>query len=53
MGMPVIPTNDRGRLSQAESQIGFIKNVALPLFDSVKDVIPGIKERSRWVMGFQ
>ncbi|RUO96910.1 hypothetical protein BC936DRAFT_141270 [Jimgerdemannia flammicorona] len=52
MGMPVIPTNDRGKLSQAESQIGFIKNVALPLFESVKEVIPGMWNSDfRWDAG--
>ncbi|KAH8552541.1 hypothetical protein BGW37DRAFT_423915 [Umbelopsis sp. PMI_123] len=41
LGLPVMPINDRGKLSQEDSQIGFIKHVALPLFEVVDSIIPG------------
>lgn len=37
-----MPINDRGKLSQEDVQIGFIKHVALPLFEVVDSIIPGI-----------
>lgn len=41
LGLPVMPINDRGKLSQEDVQIGFIKHVALPLFEVVDSIIPG------------
>ncbi|GAB5590831.1 hypothetical protein Unana1_05731 [Umbelopsis nana] len=40
LGLPVMPINDRGKLSQEDVQIGFIKHVALPLFEVVDSIIP-------------
>ncbi|CAM0140218.1 unnamed protein product [Umbelopsis sp. WA50703] len=40
LGLPVMPINDRGKLSQEDVQIGFIKHVALPLFQVVDTIIP-------------
>lgn len=41
MGMPSVPMNDRDKVILEDSQIGFIKFVALELFDSVRQVMPG------------
>ena len=40
MGLPVLPMNDRDKIVLADSQIGFIRFVALELFDSVRQVLP-------------
>ncbi|KAJ8652111.1 hypothetical protein O0I10_012262 [Lichtheimia ornata] len=40
MGMPSVPMNDRDKVILEDSQIGFIKFVALELFDSVRQVMP-------------
>jgi hypothetical protein len=42
LGLPVAPVNDRGRVSQPDSQITFIDFCAMPLFKSVSELIPGI-----------
>ncbi|KAI8377478.1 uncharacterized protein BYT42DRAFT_345856 [Radiomyces spectabilis] len=42
LGMPVLPMNDRDKVVLEESQIGFIRFVALDLFQSIRDVIPPI-----------
>jgi hypothetical protein len=41
LGLPIAPVND-GRVSQPDSQIGFIDFFAMPLFKSVSELIPGI-----------
>ncbi|CAB4428041.1 unnamed protein product [Rhizophagus irregularis] len=41
LGLPVGPVND-GRVSQPDSQIGFIDFCAMPLFKSVSELIPEI-----------
>ena len=40
MGLPVLPMNDRDKIVLADSQIGFIRFVALELFDSVRQLLP-------------
>ncbi|KAI8140723.1 hypothetical protein BJV82DRAFT_215980 [Fennellomyces sp. T-0311] len=40
MGLPVLPMNDRDKIVLEDSQIGFIRFVALELFDSVRQVLP-------------
>ncbi|RIA86790.1 hypothetical protein C1645_828756 [Glomus cerebriforme] len=42
LGLPVAPNNDRNRVSQPDSQIGFIDFCAMPLFKSVSELIPEI-----------
>lgn len=42
LGLPVGLLNDRDRVSQPDSQIGFIDFCAMPLFKSVSELIPGI-----------
>ncbi|KAI7867749.1 hypothetical protein BDF14DRAFT_1742942 [Spinellus fusiger] len=40
LGMPVLPMHDRAKVVLEDSQIGFIRFVALDLFRSVKTVVP-------------
>ncbi|KAI9012116.1 hypothetical protein CLU79DRAFT_770615 [Phycomyces nitens] len=40
LGMPVLPMNDRTKVILEDSQIGFIRFVALDLFKSVQQVLP-------------
>jgi hypothetical protein len=39
LGLPVLPMNDRSKVIMEDSQIGFIKFVALDLFQNVQQVI--------------
>lgn len=41
LGMPVLATNDRTKIILEECQIGFIQFVALDLFTTVSDLLPG------------
>lgn len=41
MGLPSLPMNDRDKIVLEDSQIGFIRFVALGLFQSVSKVLPG------------
>ncbi|KAI8379342.1 uncharacterized protein BYT42DRAFT_568478 [Radiomyces spectabilis] len=39
LGLPVLPTNDRNKVVLEDSQIGFIRFVAVNLFESVREVM--------------
>ncbi|KAG0181686.1 3',5'-cyclic-nucleotide phosphodiesterase [Apophysomyces sp. BC1021] len=39
LGMPVLPMNDREKIVLEDTQIGFIRYVAMTLFESVRDVM--------------
>lgn len=39
LGMPVLPMNDRDKVILEDSQIGFIRFVALDLFQNVRDIL--------------
>lgn len=41
LGMPVLPMNDRSKIILEDSQIGFIKFVALNLFQSISNYMQG------------
>jgi len=40
LGLPVLPVNDRGKLSLEDFQLGFIRHIAINLFQAVANVIP-------------
>ncbi|ORY97499.1 hypothetical protein BCR43DRAFT_489881 [Syncephalastrum racemosum] len=40
LGMPVFPINERGKIPLEDFQLGFIKNVALELFELLGSIIP-------------
>jgi hypothetical protein len=40
LGLPVLPVNDRGKIALEDFQLGFIRHVAINLFQSVANVIP-------------
>lgn len=40
LGLPVLAVNDRGKVSLEDFQLGFIRHVAINLFQSVANVIP-------------
>ena len=42
-GLPVAPFMDRDKVTKPSSQIGFIKFVLLPLFESVGHLFPQIE----------
>ena len=42
-GLPVAPFMDRDKVTKPSSQIGFIKFVLLPLFESVGQLFPQIE----------
>ena len=44
-GLPVAPFMDRDKVTKPSSQIGFIKFVLLPLFESVGQLFPEIEVR--------
>lgn len=46
MGLPSLPMNDRDKIVLEDSQIGFIRFVALGLFESVCKVLPGKSENN-------
>ncbi|GBC09025.1 hypothetical protein RclHR1_08560001 [Rhizophagus clarus] len=48
LGLPVAPVND-GRVSQPDSQIGFIDYCAMPLFKIVSELIPEIEFTLRYL----
>lgn len=39
LGMPVLPMNDRDKVILEDSQIGFIRFVALDLFQNVREIL--------------
>ena len=43
-GLPVAPFMDRDKVTKPSSQIGFIKFVLLPLFESVGQLFPEFTE---------
>lgn len=45
LGLPILPLNDRQKVILEDSQIGFIRFVALELFQRVSDVLPGNKKK--------
>ncbi|KAG2185044.1 hypothetical protein INT43_000957 [Umbelopsis isabellina] len=40
LGLPVLPVNDRGKIGLEDFQLGFIRHVAINLFQAVANVIP-------------
>lgn len=40
LGLPVLAVNDRGKVALEDFQLGFIRHVAINLFQSVANVIP-------------
>lgn len=44
-GLPVTPFMDRDKVTKSSSQVGFIKFVILPLFESLGDLLPEVKVR--------
>lgn len=45
--MPVFPINERGKIPLEDFQLGFIKNVALELFELVASIIPGKRQERK------
>eukprot|EP00795_Rhopilema_esculentum_P006950 gene6950-12571_t len=43
-GLPVLPFMDRDKVTKPSAQIGFIKFVLIPLFESITELIPVFKE---------
>lgn len=41
MGLPIMPLNDRNKVVLEDTQIGFIRFVALGLFESISEILPG------------
>lgn len=41
LGLPVLPMNDRSKIVLEDSQIGFIKFIALGLFESIHGYMQG------------
>ncbi|GAB5586814.1 3' [Umbelopsis nana] len=40
LGLPVLPVNDRGKMTLEDFQLGFIRHIAINLFQAVANVIP-------------
>lgn len=40
LGLPVLPVNDRGKMTLEDFQLGFIQHIAINLFQAVANVIP-------------
>ncbi|KAI9258036.1 hypothetical protein BDA99DRAFT_515078 [Phascolomyces articulosus] len=42
LGLPILPINERGKVSLGEFQLTFERNIALKLYRAVADVVPGM-----------